>query len=80
MYIVPGEKKGSILFSLIFLPLPFQQMLYMWSRNASGVNFPPDSGLPVGRGTGINLLVLQVHYVSNKHIGSEGKDGYTQPS
>jgi hypothetical protein len=33
----------------------------MWSRNGTGIKYPPDSGMPIGgSSSGITLLVLQV--------------------
>lgn len=40
----------------------------MWSGNASGISFPPDSGITVGGSSPIQLLVLQVHYIDNGNI------------
>ena len=38
------------------------QILYMWSRNGTGIKYPKDSGMPIGgSSSGINLRVLQVH-------------------
>ena len=40
----------------------------MWSRNASGLSFPEDSGITVGGSSSVQLLVLQVHYIDNSNI------------
>lgn len=44
------------------------QVLYMWSRNASGLSFPEDSAITVGGSSSVQLLVLQVHYIDNSNI------------
>ena len=48
------------------------QILYMWSLDADGLDFPPDVSLTVGGNSSIQHLVLQVHYVSNQVIPYEG--------
>ena len=55
--------KQNINFIYIF------QVLYMWSRNASGLSFPADSAITVGGSSSVQLLVLQVHYIDNSNIG-----------
>jgi len=48
------------------------QILFMWSLDADGLDFPPDVSLTVGGNSSIQHLVLQVHYVSNNFIPYEG--------
>ena len=56
---------------LNFIP-PFFQILYMWSRNGSGIHFPQDSAVTIGGSSPIQLLVLQVHYIDNSNILESG--------
>ena len=39
------------------------QVLYMWSLDAAGLQFPAGVSLGVGGGSSIQHLVLQIHYV-----------------
>ena len=48
------------------------QILFMWSLDADGLDFPPDVSLTVGGNSSIQHLVVQVHYVSNEVIPYEG--------
>ena len=41
----------------------FVQVLYMWSLDAAGLQFPAGVSLGVGGGSNIQHLVLQIHYV-----------------
>jgi len=42
---------------------PGSQILYTWSMDAPTTKLPEGVGFKVGKGTGINYLVLQVHYL-----------------
>ena len=48
------------------------QILFMWSLDADGLDFPPDVSLTIGGNSSIQHLVLQVHYVSNNFIPEQG--------
>ena len=48
------------------------QILFMWSLDAAGLDFPPDVSLTVGGNSSIQHLVLQVHYISNNLIPDMG--------
>ena len=44
----------------------------MWSLDGDSLVFPPDVSLTVGGNSGIQHLVLQVHYISNDRIPDHG--------
>lgn len=52
------------------------RIIYAWAYDAPGLTLPKDVGFKVGGDTGINYLVLQVHYkdVSNFIPPKNGKD------
>ena len=72
-HVTPAANDPAINNPLINRSCYLQKIMYMWSRNGSGVEFPPDSGMTIGKDAGINILVLQVHYVTNEHITKEGE-------
>ena len=52
-------------------------MMFMWSKNGSGIDFPEDSAFLMGKGSGIRLIVLQVHYRANRGISGPESGGDT---
>ena len=58
--------KDDIHWSVLF------QVLYMWSLDGDSLLFPSDVSLSVGGDSGIQHLVLQVHYISNDMIPEHG--------
>jgi hypothetical protein len=38
------------------------QIIFAWALNASGFEMPPGVGVKVGPDTGINFVVVQIHY------------------
>jgi len=39
-----------------------ERIIYAWARNAKGLKMPKGVGFAVGKNTGINYIVMQVHY------------------
>eukprot|EP00096_Caligus_rogercresseyi_P010269 TRINITY_DN3684_c0_g1_i1.p1 TRINITY_DN3684_c0_g1~~TRINITY_DN3684_c0_g1_i1.p1 ORF type:complete len:342 (+),score=77.47 TRINITY_DN3684_c0_g1_i1:37-1062(+) len=50
------------------------QILYAWAKGAPHLELPPNVGFKVGKGTGIQYLVLQVHYAHLDMIPNSGDD------
>lgn len=50
-------------------------VLYAWARNAKSLTLPDDVGFQVGKGTGIQYLVLQVHYTKPFPEGQTDNSG-----
>uniref|UniRef100_A0A2I9LP74 peptidylglycine monooxygenase n=1 Tax=Centruroides hentzi TaxID=88313 RepID=A0A2I9LP74_9SCOR len=50
------------------------QVIYAWARDAPPLNLPDGVGFKVGKGSGINYLVLQVHYADVTRFINGGTD------
>ncbi|XP_069748524.1 peptidyl-glycine alpha-amidating monooxygenase B isoform X3 [Narcine bancroftii] len=50
------------------------EIMYAWARNAPPTKLPPDVAFRVGGNTGINYLVLQVHYGDVSSFRDHHKD------
>nr|QPD99035.2 putative peptidyl-glycine alpha-hydroxylating monooxygenase [Tityus serrulatus] len=50
------------------------QVIYAWARDAPPLNLPQGVGFKVGKGSGINYLVLQVHYADVTRFLNGGTD------
>lgn len=51
------------------------QIIYAWAKDAKPLQLPEGVGFKVGKDTGINFLVLQVHYAHvEKFLGGETDD------
>lgn len=50
------------------------QVIYAWAMDAPALELPDGVGFRVGGDTGINYLVLQVHYASTEYIAEDGDD------
>jgi len=45
-----------------------EKIMYVWGRNAPKLKLPPDVAFEVGGDSGVNYLVLQVHYKTVDHF------------
>ena len=61
----PGSKASQVrnIQKYLYNGKIFVQVLYMWSLDAAGLQFPAGVSLGVGGGSSIQHLVLQIHYV-----------------
>jgi len=50
------------------------QVIYAWAMDAPSLELPDGVGFRVGGDSGINYLVLQVHYASTDYIDEDGDD------
>lgn len=50
------------------MPLTCWQVLYMWAPGAEPVTLPRGTGFPVGAGSGVSGLLLQMHYTNPANV------------